>query len=63
MGVRKVLASRTVHGQMVKIDIEPLEPFPEEPVTPALVAELLGIAPDWLDGQNVDDYIRDARRV
>ncbi|MEV4747570.1 hypothetical protein AB0K21_14440 [Streptosporangium sp. NPDC049248] len=48
---------------MVKIDIEPLEPFPEEPVTPALVAELLGIAPDWLDGQNVDDYIRDARRV
>ncbi|MFC4899797.1 hypothetical protein ACFQVD_36060 [Streptosporangium amethystogenes subsp. fukuiense] len=48
---------------MVKIDIEPLEPFPEEPVTPAPVEELLGIAPDWLGGQSVDDYIRDARRT
>ncbi|WP_433367915.1 hypothetical protein [Streptosporangium sp. CA-115845] len=64
---RRVLARGTVwrndHGQVVKIDIEHLEPLPEEPATPAPVAELLGIAPDWLGGQSVDDHIREARRA
>lgn len=29
---------------------------------PAPVAELLGADPDYLGGQSVDDYIREARR-
>jgi len=57
---RRVLARGTVwrndHGQVVKIDIEHLEPLPEEPATPAPVGELLGIAPDWLVGMSPSVY-------
>ncbi|WP_433367945.1 hypothetical protein [Streptosporangium sp. CA-115845] len=59
---RRVLARGTVwrndRGQVIKIDIEHLEPLPEEPTTPAPVSELLGIAPDWLGGQSVDGCAR-----
>jgi hypothetical protein len=48
---------------VVKIEIEHLEPLPEEAEALAPVSELLGIAPDWLGGQSVDDYIREARRA
>jgi hypothetical protein len=64
---KRVLArgkvSRNDRGQVVKIEIEHLEPLPEEPEAPAPVSELPGIAPDWLGGQSVDDYIREARRA
>jgi len=38
-------------------------PEPAPAVEPAPVAELLGVAPDWLDGRSVDDHVREARRA
>ncbi|SFJ57507.1 hypothetical protein SAMN05216275_11039 [Streptosporangium canum] len=64
---KRVLARGTIwrndRGQVVKIEIEHLELLPEEPEALAPVSELLGIAPDWLGGQSVDDYIREVRRA
>lgn len=64
---RRVLASGSVmrneRGQPVRIKIDRLEQLPEDDSGLASADELLGAAPDWLSGQSVDDYIREARRA
>jgi hypothetical protein len=50
--------SANVDGLLDGLDL----PEPAPAADPALVAELLGADPDWLGGQSVDDYVRDARR-
>lgn len=64
---RRVLAigkiSRNGQGQPVRIKIERLELLPDDDSGRASPDELLGAAPDWLGGQAVDDYIREARRA
>jgi hypothetical protein len=64
---RRVLAigkvTRNERGQVVRIAIERFESLPENDNERAPVSELLGIDPDWLAGQNVDDYVREVRRA
>ena len=55
--------TRNERGQVVRISIERFEPLPESDEARAPVRELLGIDPDWLGGQSVDEYIREARRA
>lgn len=64
---RRVLASgrvkRNDSGQAVRIKIDGLELLPEDDNERAPVADLIGSDPDWLDGQSVDEYIREVRRA
>jgi hypothetical protein len=55
--------TRNERGQPVRINIEGFERLPEDDSARAPVAELLGIDPDWLGGQDVDEYVREARRA
>jgi hypothetical protein len=63
---RRVLATglvtRNERGQAVRIKIDGFELLPEDDRGRASVDELFGMAPDWIDGQNVDEYVREARR-
>jgi hypothetical protein len=64
---RRVLArgrvTRNKRGQAVRIDIEAFELLPQDDRDRAPVDELLGIDPDWIGGQDVDEYVREARRA
>ncbi|MEU8804776.1 hypothetical protein [Spirillospora sp. NPDC048819] len=64
---RRVLASgrilRNERGQAVRIKIDNLELLPEDDLRRASVNDVLGADDDWLGGQAVDDYIREARRA
>jgi hypothetical protein len=55
--------TRNERGQPVRINIEGFERLPEDDSTRAPVRELLGIDPGWLGGQDVDEYVREARRA
>jgi hypothetical protein len=63
---RRVLArgrvTRNERGQAVRINIEGFELLPEDDGGRAPVDELFGIDPDWTGGQDVDEYVREARR-
>lgn len=64
---RRVLArgriTRNKRGQAVRIRIEAFELLPEDDSYRASVNELLGADPDWLGGQDVHEYVREARRA
>ncbi|WP_242892384.1 hypothetical protein [Actinomadura litoris] len=55
--------TRNDRGQTISISIEHLEQLPGEPDQRAPLEEILGADPDWLGGQNVDEYLREARRA
>lgn len=59
--IAKGEVTRNRRGQAVRMEIEELEEFGER--GRASVDDLLGIAPDWLGGQDVDEYIEEARRA
>jgi hypothetical protein len=64
---RRVLArgrvTRNERGQAIRISIEGFELLPEDDRARAPVDELLGIDQDWTGGQDVDEYVREARRA
>lgn len=64
---RRVLArgrvTRNKRGQAVRISIEALDQLPEDERGRAPVDELLGIDQDWTGDQDVDEYVREARRA
>ena len=64
---RRVLArgrvTRNGRGQVVRINIEGFELLPEDGGARVPVDELLGIDQDWIGGQDVDEYVREARRA
>ncbi|MGH3405889.1 MAG: hypothetical protein ACRDRJ_25840 [Streptosporangiaceae bacterium] len=64
---RRVLArgrvTRNGRGQIVRINVEGFELLPEDDRARASVDELCGIDQDWIDGQDVDEYVREARRA
>lgn len=64
---RRVLArglvTRNERGQPVRISIDGFELLPEDDSGRAPVDDLLGIDPDWIGGQSVDEYVREARRA
>jgi hypothetical protein len=64
---RRVLArgrvTRNGRGQVVRINIEGFELLPEDGGARVPVDELLGIDRDWIGGQDVDEYVREARRA
>lgn len=53
---------RNQRGQVIRIDIDRLEPMPEDNLGRPSTQQLLGVAPDWLEGQAVDEFLRDVRR-
>jgi hypothetical protein len=53
--------TRNAHGQPIRIEIAEIERLPEDDRGMPDPRELLGIAPDWLDGIAVDDYMRGTR--
>ena len=55
--------TRNERGQAVRISIEDFEQLAEDDSARAPVDELLGIDPDWTGGQDVDQYVREARRA
>jgi hypothetical protein len=55
--------TRNERGQAVRINIEGFERLPEDDHARAPVEDLLGIDRDWTGGQNVDEYVREARRA
>ncbi|MDI3195427.1 hypothetical protein QK290_13480 [Pseudarthrobacter sp. AL07] len=55
------LITRNGRGQALKIEIDQLERLPENDLGMPSPAELLGIAPTWLNGENVDDYMGSIR--
>ncbi|RCG32227.1 hypothetical protein DQ384_06915 [Sphaerisporangium album] len=57
------LITRNKRGQIVRIRIDHIEPLPQDDDRRAAVSELLGADPDWLGGQDVDEYLREARRA
>ena len=64
---RRVLArgrvTRNGRGQIVRISIEGFELLPEDDSARVSVDELLGADPGWIGGQDVDEYVREARRA
>ena len=55
------MVTRNERGQIVRIQIEDIEPLQEDDADRAPVADLLGADPDWLGGLSVDDYMREVR--
>lgn len=55
------LVTRNAQGQAIRIEITEIERLPEDDSGMPSPHELLGIAPDWLDGITVDDYMRGIR--
>lgn len=54
------LLVRNERGQVVDMEVDRLERLPETPTRPS-TTELLGIAPDWIDGMDVDEYVASVR--
>ncbi len=52
---------RNQRGQAIRIEIDRLEPMPENNAGRPNSKELLGIAPDWTGGIDVDEYLRNLR--
>ncbi|MFC0861898.1 hypothetical protein ACFHYQ_06280 [Sphaerimonospora cavernae] len=57
------MVTRNERGQVVRIQIEHLEGLPEDDSSRAPVSHVLESDPEWLGGQSVDDYLREARRA
>jgi hypothetical protein len=55
------LVTRNAQGQAIRIEITQIERLPENDQGMPSPSELLGIAPDWLDGMTVDEYMRGIR--
>jgi hypothetical protein len=55
------LITRNARGQAIRIAISDIERLPEDDQGMPSVDELLGIAPTWLDGLSVDEYMRGIR--
>lgn len=53
--------TRNAQGQPIRIDIKNIERLPEDDRGMPDPNKLLGIAPDWLDGMTVDEYMRGIR--
>jgi hypothetical protein len=54
--------TRNERGQPVRINIDGFELLPEDDGARAPVDQLLGLDRDWIAGQPVDEYVREARR-
>lgn len=52
---------RNRSGQVIRIDVDHIEPLPEDNRNRPDTRDLLGAAPDWLGGHSVDDFIREVR--
>lgn len=57
------LVTRNAQGQAIRIEIAQIERLPENDLGMPSPHELLGAAPDWLDGMTVDEYMRGIRGV
>ena len=55
--------TRNARGQAVRIRIEGFELLPEDDSARASVDDVLGIDRNWTGGQDVDEYVREARRA
>lgn len=53
--------TRNAQGQAIRIEISEIERLPEDDSNMPSAHDMLGIAPDWLDGMTVDDYMRGVR--
>jgi hypothetical protein len=55
--------TRNDQGQALQIVVDELEFMPPDNRNRPRTDELLGIAPDWIGGQNVDEFLAEARRA
>ncbi len=55
--------TRNDRGQAVRITIERFAELPENDDDRASARDLLGISPEWIGDQSVDEYVREARRA
>lgn len=55
--------TRNDRGQAVRISIERLDQLPETDDDRTPVRDLLGVDPEWIGGQDVDEHVREARRA
>lgn len=53
--------TRNAQGQPIRIEIKEIERLPEDDRGMPNPHKLLGIAPDWLNGMTVDEYMRGVR--
>lgn len=52
---------RNQRGQVIRIEIDRIERMPEDNSGRPDTDDLLGVAPNWLGGQDVDEYLRRLR--
>jgi len=52
---------RNRRGQVIRIEVDRIERLPDDDRGRPDTDQVLGMAPDWLNGQSVDQYLREVR--
>jgi len=52
---------RNQRGQVIRIEVDRIERLPDDDRGRPDTDQVLGMAPDWLNGQSVDQYLREVR--
>ena len=52
---------RNQRGQVIRIEVDRIERLPDDDSGRPRIDQVLGVAPDWLNGQSVDEYLREVR--
>lgn len=52
---------RNQRGQVIRIDVDRIERLPDDDRGRPRTEQVVGVAPNWLGGRDVDDFLREAR--